>query len=99
MKIQLLEASRREKFLAAEKSSHHSKKNTLSVNDLAIVTVSSVEPVSTTIISSAKDLTQFKHRARVAASSLTIIQTLNVIGGNTYYEKTGVCVIIYRQIL
>ena len=65
------------KFLALEKSLTHSKSYTLSVYWEAISLVLSVEPVSTTIISSANFCPHLRQSARHFSSSFTIKQSDN----------------------
>ncbi|MNT32072.1 hypothetical protein D3C72_1679340 [compost metagenome] len=74
---------------AAEKSSHQAKWPTLAPNDSAIATVSSVEPVSTTTISSTWPRSEAKQRGRFAASSLTIKQAETV--GRRAPKRSGWC--------
>ena len=77
--IKTADALEKAKFLAAEKSSTHSKSYTFSVYFFAISFVPSVEPVSTIIISSAMDVKQSRQPARFFSSFFTIMQTLIVI--------------------
>ncbi|MNS62214.1 hypothetical protein D3C72_952670 [compost metagenome] len=65
-------ASARLALRAAEKSSHQAKRPTVAPNDSAMATVSSVEPVSTTTISSTHPCKDARHPGRFFASSLTI---------------------------
>ena len=74
-KIQLFEAFSAQKFLAALKSSIHSKSSTLSAYLAAISLVLSVDPVSVTIISNPYGLILFKHSSIFFSSFLAIRHT------------------------
>ena len=62
-------------FRAAAKSSHHVNSPMRAPRALAIATVSSTLPVSTTITSSTHGMALSRHRANIDASSRTIMHS------------------------
>ena len=74
-----------ERFFCAEKPRHGSVK-TLAWKDAAISTVRSVEPQSTTMISSAKG-TLARLRGRLASSLSVMIATERVDGGKMQFPE------------
>ena len=67
LSIETLRASAKEPF--------HGKCTTLAPNDSAISTVRSVEPVSTTIISSTTPRSGSRHPGSISSSSFTIMHS------------------------
>ena len=71
-------AASKEALRASANEPVHSRSMTFAPNDLAISIVRSVEPVSTTMISSTASRTAARLRGSISSSSRTIMQRLSV---------------------